>query len=578
MDEPISANSLFGPDSAEVAETPSEEGREFSRIWQGFMIARFTVGLLLVALQITLFASGISHGKWQIVVSLAYLASTVRTGMFGTPRMLDDTFNRPWLRLVGLDLLTFFTLQLLQGSNLNYTPLYALPVLLVSVLGSRRLALGTAAGISMLLLTSAFLVYPAPDTTYAQVQEALSGVGYFAMALLGNQLATRLARAGHQARRNQVAVRMQRQINSLVIETLPDGVLIVDREGAVRAANPAATELLACKEADIHVVKHLGTSPAWAPLLRLTRFSLESGSVQEADINIRHIGHGARRIRVRSRPTDSQEIGGEKLCVLFLQDQRELEARIRTEKLASMGRMSTAVAHEIRNPLAAIAQANALLDEDLTDPRQKRLTRMVSDNALRLSRIVDDILNASRVQPVQAGALVPTIPLNALTLRVCTEWARQVQCEEQLRVRLANTDMTVQFDSEHLRRVLINLLDNARRFTSGRLGGIQVITEADADGTDRLCVWSDGPPMDPSVEQHLFEPFFSSGSRSSGLGLYICRELCQGHAALISYRRNRRQRETEGTDAIDGNEFQIAFERANRSTIGQTSSSSAIAP
>ena len=72
---------------------------------------------------------------------------------------------------------------------------------------------------------------------------------------------------------------------------------------------------------------------------------------------------------MRTRLTAARGGGAESLCVMFLQDLREMEARMRTEKLASMGRMSAAVAHEIRNPLAAIAQANALLEEDLQRPR-----------------------------------------------------------------------------------------------------------------------------------------------------------------------------------------------------------------
>ena len=75
-----------------------------------------------------------------------------------------------------------------------------------------------------------------------------------------------------------------------------------------------------------------------------------------------------------------------------------------------MGRMSTAVAHEIRNPLAAIAQANALLDEDLSDPRQKKLTAMVAQNAKRLEKIVDDILNVARVRGQRSQPAGPGYP------------------------------------------------------------------------------------------------------------------------------------------------------------------------
>ena len=81
-----------------------------------------------------------------------------------------------------------------------------------------------------------------------------------------------------------------------------------------------------------------------------------------------------RRVHVRTRLTASHDSQSDSLCVMFLEDLREMEARLRTEKLAAMGRMSAAVAHEIRNPLAAITQANALLEEDLSDPAQKQLS------------------------------------------------------------------------------------------------------------------------------------------------------------------------------------------------------------
>jgi two-component system sensor histidine kinase PilS (NtrC family) len=79
----------------------------------------------------------------------------------------------------------------------------------------------------------------------------------------------------------------------------------------------------------------------------------------------------ARQMFAYARASRPPGPGGDSLCVVFMQDLREMEARLRTEKLAAMGRMSTAVAHEIRNPLAAISQANALLAEDLDQPAHR---------------------------------------------------------------------------------------------------------------------------------------------------------------------------------------------------------------
>ena len=555
-----SERSWFDPAAPWAAEIHTDDTREFSRIWQGFMTARFTLGLVLLAMQVTLFATGTPHSKWLVAISLAYFASTLTTGLFGKPLFLGDSFNRHWIRLVGLDVLAFSSLQVLQASQVNYTPLFALPILLASVLGSLRLALGTAAGVTMLLLGTTWLnlVAGGTEATLSLLQAALTSVGYFAIALLANQLSSRLSSEGKRVRSSQAAVNLQRQVNELVIGSLPDGVLIVDSQGAVRAANPAALKLLASTPEQREHLTDLRLEPGWQPLLQLTHASFARAQGQEEDVTIHHEGQGPRRIHVSTRPTNPQDLGGESLCVLFLQDQRELEARMRTEKLASMGRLSTAVAHEIRNPLAAISQANALLDEDLSEPRHKKLTQMVGQNAQRLAKIVDDVLDASRAQPQDGGLSPLQISLNETVNRICRDWSAQNQCELRLQCFLSGQAITIQFEGDHLRRVLVNLLDNARRFATDRPGGIQVQTQGLHPQQASLRVWSEGLPMDQTVERHLFEPFFSSESRSSGLGLYICRQLCEGHDASISYQRSRR--EVEG-HAVEGNDFFVSFVR-----------------
>ncbi len=565
MPDTAPEHSWFGPPVEDLAPEVPDELHAFTRLWQAFMTARLTLGLVLVLLQMALYATGASHNTPMIAVSVAYFIGTLLTRLLIQPQPLGQSFNWAWGVVVGLDILAFSVMQVLQGSSINYTPLFALPILLASVLGSLRLALGTAAGVTVLLLGSTLSTYfqsPADAAPYF-VQSALSGVGYFAIAFLSNQLATRLASEGQRARRNQLAAKIQRVVNELVIESLPDGVLIVDDRGCVRGANPAARQLLGTPRAQQSQTFDLREEAAWQPLLNLTRLSVGTGHNQEEDVTIHHQGHGPRRMRVRTRLAAPPGMGTESLCVLFLQDQRELEARMRTEKLASMGRLSSAVAHEIRNPLAAIAQANALLDEDLDDPRLKRLTRMVAQNAKRLEKIVADILDVSHVPPPVPAQANASVALNALTRHICQDWAAQNANTMPLRVQLPEVGAQVRFEAEHLRRVLVNLLDNARRYASGQEDSIQVSSSGDAQQLV-MAVWSDGAPMDRSVERHLFEPFFSSESRSSGLGLFICRELCEGHGASIVYQRNVRTARGRPTE---GNEFAITFLRSTPATV-----------
>ncbi len=267
------------------------------------------------------------------------------------------------------------------------------------------------------------------------------------------------------------------------------------------------------------------------------------------------IGPQYSHVRTRMLPAMTTETT-ERLCVMFVQDQREVEARMRTEKLVSMGRMSAAVAHEIRNPLAAIVQANALLDEEVADPRLKTLIRMVHQNAGRLERIVDEVLGIARLNRPGAQAGPSRTRLDTTVAQICLDWEQNNTQENSVRTDLTCGATMVGFDPEHLRRVLVNLLDNALRYAGVNADSIQVATATGPAGQVTLVVWSDGWPLEPSVERHLFEPFFSSESRSTGLGLYICRELCDGHGAAIAFARTRR---LVGGVPVDGNEFRVRF-------------------
>lgn len=528
------------------------EASSFQRLWVAFMVARVGVALLLLALLGGMMVLGLApFNGWQLGLAGTYLAAAVAVRRFTRPAPPGRTFDPQWVSSIGIDLLAFSTLHFLQAAGLNYSPLYALPVLTASVLGSMLLAMGTAAAVTILLLVDAWVqALEAAAITSRLVQAGLAGGGYFVVALLANQLAQRLAREEQAARRGLAAARTQARVNEVVIETLTDGVLVVGPDWRIHAANPSARTLLGWQAREAPASLALVSRPGWKPLAALAQRTFAEKVPQRADLAL-ELRPGERlHLRVRARLTPPQDAQSEMLCVLFLQDLREAEAQVRTEKLAAMGRMSAAVAHEIRNPLAAIAQANGLLGEQLADPAQQQLTALVHKNTQRLSQIVDEILNLARVQQPSTDWL----ELDQSVRTVVGEWERHHQAGERLVLQAGAGTAWAGFDGEHLRRVLVNLLDNALRHASQRPAAIVVATALEGDQS-RVTVWSDGAPLDASVQRHLFEPFFSSESRSSGLGLYICRELCDRHGAAIAYAR------TLAPDASgrEGNAFSVTF-------------------
>ena len=535
----------------------------FVRLWRTFMTARVTIASVLLILQASIYALGNVGNGWPISVSVAYLCATVLVWLMASPKPPTGTFDAQWLITVGVDVVVFSWLNFLPSSGINYTPLFALPVLLASVLGPVLLALGTAASVTLFLLADAWWasLYLTGESASRFLQAGLSGSGFFAVALLASQLAVRLAREEQLAKSSQLMARIQTQVNELVIETLTDGVLVVDSIGYVRSANPAALSLLAIRPTTPLAPFLLAIEPAWQPLVDLTRQTFARQLPQQADVSLSQEGPQARRVRVRTRLATAQGNSDESLCVVFLEDLHEMEARIRVEKMAAMGRMSAAVAHEIRNPLAAISQANALLEEDLQNPAHRQLTAMVSQNAQRLAKIVDDVLNVSRVQVLSPEQHGLTLMLDDAVARASTDWIRQNNAGSRTLLRLDAAEVCVVFDPEHLRRLMINLLDNALRYAGPSSSAIQINTELSADGQVRLSVWSDGLPLEKTVQSHLFEPFFTSESRSSGLGLYICRELCERYGALISYQRTS----PNALSDAEGNDFFVVFKMAAKS-------------
>ena len=527
----------------------STEGAALPRILRTYVAARAALSL---ALALAPFLAALGGGKppvLVILVSLAYAGQAVSLWLLHSSRedkeQPDHLLPRQWLSTIGVDLVAFSALRVLEPqAMLNYTALLVLPVLMAGVLTRRLVALATAAALSLLLMLAVWSqAMEGGDVLLLLSQAGLAGAGLFLIALLASELSQRLAREERSARSSLEMARQQTLLNRLVIEEMADGVLVVDRRGRVRAINPAARLLLGPAGAMMVVPSPLVDEPGLRPLQKALDQAYDEGSwpAGAREITLSLADGGRRTLQVRARFTRRSGIGAdgtppEDICVLFLEDMRAVQGRARNDKLAAMGRVSAGIAHEIRNPLAAIAQANALLLEDELPPQQQRLSCIVADNVERLKRIVDDVM------AVVPGAAAPAVVIDATVeaALVCDEWRRsalpEAQLDERLVLELPARPLLVRFDTEHLRRVLVNLLDNANRHASDQPGAMRLRLDTGPSlGAVTVSVASDGVPIPPDVERHLFEPFFSTRSRGTGLGLYICRELCERHGASIDF-------------------------------------------
>ena len=527
-------------------------GHALRRIFGTYVAARAALGLALV-LAIAVMGAAAGHNlSSPLMLCGAYFVQAViwwLTDQLRVFRALQSA-RWQWWMTIGVDLLAFGAIHWIDPtSSLNYAALLVLPVLMAGILTPRLPALATAAGVALMLLAAAGRVAGSvPDSAALMSQAGLSGIGLFVVALLAGELSMRLAHEERTARDSRERARQQAQLSRLVIEDMADGVLVIDRQLRVRAANPSARRLLVaqasrCPSPPFSLRLH----PGWLVLADAVEQAIGLGTWPAApiDLNILLEDGTRRALHIRGRFTRSRSDGNdtapadEPLCVLFIEELRAVQARLRQERLAAMGRISAGVAHEIRNPLAAISQANALLEEDELRPDQRRLIRIMTDNIDRLRRIVDDVMEAA------PGSLAPsrTLDASAEIASICSEWARTegliLGSASRLQVLLPSAQVGVVFDSDHLRRVLVNLLDNAIRHASPAPGGVRVSLEPGADPAwARLSVASDGDAIPLEVEPYLFEPFHSTRSRGTGLGLYICRELCERHGARIDFRRH----------------------------------------
>lgn len=280
----------------------------FDRIYRTFIGARAALGVALVLAQAITGLFGARPSLEAALISVGYGSLALLLWLLPRrrtvePKALARIFGAPWLTTIGVDLVAFSALHMLApGSSLNYVALLVLPVLMAGVLTPRPLALATAAAVALMLLATAWIDgLSGPNLTQLLTQAALAGSGFFVITVLAGELAGRLAREELTARGNMEMARQQAALNRLVIEEMQDGILVVDRRGRVRAANPAARRLLAPTGMSRPAPFQLRGVEAWSGLVRTVEQAFVESSWPEAgrDVALQFESGSSRTLRVR---------------------------------------------------------------------------------------------------------------------------------------------------------------------------------------------------------------------------------------------------------------------------------------
>lgn len=364
-------------------------------------------------------------------------------------------------------------------------------------------------------------------STEASLFEAgLYGAMLFAITALLRLLAQRLAAQERLAQSRGRNLHNQLAINRLVIAQLEQGVVVVDADARVRANNRAARVLIGMKPEAQLTGERLSDFDHLAPLVTAFRRWRSDGPVAEA---LPATTVELPELRLRARFVQPTAVESDEFLI-FIEDLRALDERAQQLKLASMGRLTASIAHEIRNPLAAISHASQLLAEDVQDAGLRRLAAIVRENTARLNRLVEDILRVAR----REAPLGDVIDLGSFVGDWLQEFVRDRPQAQRRVVLEAAGGIEVKFERSHLRQVLYNLVDNALRYASDAAGAVRLRVEQN-EGAAALWVLDDGPGVADSVRASLFEPFHTTHAAGTGLGLYIAREFCVANQCQMAY-------------------------------------------
>ena len=404
--------------------------------------------------------------------------------------------------------------------------LLVLTIAISSITLGGRSALGIAAlATIVILLEQIFSSIFAPHTN-SYPAAGLLGTTYFATAIIFQFLAQRVRESEALAQERGIDLANLAQLTQHIIQRMQTGVIVIDQTGNIRLINESAAQMLAIRDTHTNINIQQVTpelAEQWQHWVKQPERTSETIRLSRNPMDV-----SPRFARIGDDPAAG--------ALIFLQDMAAMAQQAQQLQLASLGRLTASIAHEIRNPLGAISHAGQLLAEsDSLDQHDQRLTQIITDHSSRLNTIVENIMSVSRRRPTQ----VELFNLKNYLERFVADFATGMGLKkEAFHIEIEPVTIEVRFDTGHLHQILTNLCDNGIRHSRQSPEQIKLILRGGFDpGNSRphLDVLDAGPGVSAEALKHLFEPFFTTEVRGTGLGLYLSRELAEGNQAHLNY-------------------------------------------
>lgn len=393
----------------------------------------------------------------------------------------------------------------------------------LSILVPGRLAIFFASIASCMLLGFSFLNYIYSDSNNLGnfFYSGVHGAGIFATAVTAWYLANRVRVSETLAAHRSHELASMQQINEYIVERLHSGVIYVDANQHIKLINEAARQFFnSAKMEDLLSIEQLSVNlgKKYQDYLQKIADDLRPA---KTIINDPYL-------RVHFFPT---QVGSRVAVLILLDDMRVVSQQAQQLKLASLGRFSASIAHELRNPLGAISHAVQLMGEnDSLTVDDRRLKELIMNNCHRMNHVIKNVMQLSRREQSQQQVLDLPAFLQQFKHDFCSHAACTITLD------LPETPLApLHFDKSQLEQILVILCDNAIQHGKNESGQAEVTIKArQMEQNTQLMVCDTGPGVGEAVMDSIFDPFFSTVRTGYGMGLYIARDLCEINQASLN--------------------------------------------